>query len=250
MAAETLRPDEALSHADCVPDFGHVEAWVFDLDNTLYDLSAGSLAVVEQRICSFVQRHCNLPRDEAFALQKAYYLRYGNTLAGLMAHHGANPDDYLAYVNDVDVSLVPVDARLAPALARLPGRRFIFTNNCGRYAMRVLNRLGIAHLFNDVWDIRTVDFTPKPNPAAYHNVIGRAGIAPSRAAMFEDMSVNLGPAHALGMTTVHVAPPGAYAPASKNAAQSTGGPTDAKHIHHYTDDLPHFLSSLEVAKLP
>ena len=115
-----------------LPALAHIDTWIFDLDNTLYEQREGLLADVEQRITSFVQRQSGLPRDEAFALQKTYYHRYGNTLAGLMAHHGASPEDYLAYVNDVDVSTLPVDARLKPALTRLPGRRFIFTNNCRR----------------------------------------------------------------------------------------------------------------------
>ena len=216
-------------------DFSHVEDWIFDLDNTLYEQREGVLKVVESRICRFVQRHCELPEHEAFALQKTYYHRYGNTLAGLMAHHGADPEDYLAYVNDVDVSTLPVDARLKPALERLPGRRFIFTNNCRRYAERVLKRLDIADCFDDVWDIRTVGVAPKPDPAAYAAVVDKCAVNVRRAAMFEDSPANLKPAHELGMKTVYVASPTA-APAGTH-----------DHIHHYTDDLPVFLSSLKVA---
>ncbi len=41
-------------------------------------------------------------------MQKDYYKRYGTTLRGLMEEHGIAPDDFLAYVHDIDHS--PVEA--------------------------------------------------------------------------------------------------------------------------------------------
>src|SRR5262249_15269109 len=132
--------------------------------------------------------------------------------------------------NDVDVGMLPIDPRLAPAIARLPGRRFVFTNNCRNYAERVLKHLGLAPSITDIWDIRAIEFAPKPDPKSYAGIIAKGGIVPERAAWFEDISHNLEPAHALGMTTVYVGPV----------------PADHPHIHHYTNDLPHFLESIEV----
>src|SRR5690348_10361580 len=84
------------------PDFRHVEAWVFDLDHTLYRLDDPAAKEVEERICRFVQRHLGLPRDEAYGVQKKYLREYGITLAGLMKHHGVDPDAYHAEINDID----------------------------------------------------------------------------------------------------------------------------------------------------
>ena len=52
------------------------------------------------------------------------------------------------------------------ALARLPGRRFVFTNGCRNHAARILERLKLGHLFEQVGDIRTIGFVPKPGRAA------------------------------------------------------------------------------------
>src|SRR5262249_24979726 len=139
------------------------------------------LGKVENRIGTFIERHLGLQRDEAYRLQKAYFVKYGNTLVGLMHYHGIEPEDYLAFVNDIDVTSLPVDPRLRPAIARLPGRRFVFTNNCVNYAQRVLKHLELDDLVTDVWDIRSLGFKPKPDPDAYQTIIRLGGFAPQRA---------------------------------------------------------------------
>src|SRR5580693_3100661 len=123
------------------PDFRHVECWVFDLDHTLYRMGIATMRATEERICRFVQRHLALPRDEAYAIQKKYLREYGITLAGMMKHHGVDPDAYHDAINDIEALALTPDETLRAALARLPGRRFVFTNNCGRFARAVLSRL-------------------------------------------------------------------------------------------------------------
>ena len=46
-------------------------------------------------------------------------------------------------------------------MARLPGRRFVFTNGCRNHAARILERLELGDLFDEVWDIRTIGFRPQ-----------------------------------------------------------------------------------------
>ena len=216
------------------PDFRHVQGWIFDLDNTLYPADGGLMDVLEGRIRGFVQRELGLEPAEAWALQKRYFREHGTTLAGLMRHHATEPEAYLSYVNDVDVSGLAPNPELLAALSRLPGERYLFTNNCGRYAERVLNQLGVAHLFADIWDVRVMGFTPKPARAAYDAVVLRSKIPAAAAAMFDDLIGNLEAAHRLGMTTVWLRKPG----------QVQSG---AAHIHHEIDDLISFLQSIEVA---
>ena len=213
-------------------DFRDVECWIFDLDNTLYAWDANLHGAIEERICLFVQREMGLDKGRAWELQKTYYREFGTTLSGLMQHHGTNAEDYLAFVNDLDLSEITDEPRLVAGLARLPGRRFIFTSNCGHHAMRVIEKLGIAHLFEDIWDIRTTAFVSKPHRCAYDAVIGKDNIAPQRTAMFDDIIANLHVPHQLGMATVwlrHARPSASLA-----------------HVHHQTDDLSRFLQIIEV----
>jgi len=216
------------------PDFRHVETWVFDLDHTLYRMDVPTMREVEERICRFVQRHLDLPRDAAYTIQKQYLRDYGITQAGMMKHHGVDPDIYHAEINDIEALALAPDAALRAALKRLPGQKFVFTNNCGRFASDVLTRLAIDDLFDDILDIRALGYIPKPARTAYETVLARAACAPDRIALFDDRACNLEPAHALGMTTVWL----------DHGAAAT--PEESACIRYRTRDLTAFLGSVAI----
>ena len=223
------------------PDFRHVESWIFDLDNTLYPASSDLFAQVDARMTAFVQALLGLSADDARRLQKTYYRDHGTTLNGLMRMHGVDPEDYLAFVHAIDLTVLVPDRSLGAAIARLPGRRYVFTNGCRNHAARVLERLALDGLFDDIWDIRTVGYRPKPDVDGYRFVLEQSSIQPARAAMFEDAARNLVPAHALGMTTVWL----------KNGSMwSKQGPEhpvpEARHIHYEIEDLPEFLQTIRI----
>jgi putative hydrolase of the HAD superfamily len=216
------------------PDFRHVRTWVFDLDHTLYRLEAGATKDVEERICRFVQRHLELPRDEAWAVQKKYLHEYGITLAGLMKHHDVDPDLYHAEINDIDALGLAPDDELRAALRRLPGPKLVFTNNCGKFAREVLVRLAIDDLFAEILDIRALGYVPKPARGAYDRVVARAPGAPPSFALFDDRACNLEPAHALGMTTVWL---------SNGTSVTT---EESAFIDFETGELSAFLQSIRI----
>ncbi|HEY2032610.1 MAG TPA: pyrimidine 5'-nucleotidase [Rhizomicrobium sp.] len=224
------------------PDFRHVRTWVFDLDNTLYPSSCDLFGQIDAKMSAYMQNLLKLPPDEARRLQKAYYHEHGTTLNGLMKVHHIDAEDYLAFVHDIDLSVLTPDPALCAALLRLPGRKFVFTNGCVNHADRVLHKLDLTGQFEEIWDIRTIGFQPKPDAAAYRTVLARAGSDGRQAAMFEDIARNLVEAKALGMTTVWL----------KNGSDwSKQGPTlpvaQPHHIDYETDDLAAFLQSIRVA---
>ena len=63
-------------------------------------------------------------------------------------------------------------------LQRLPGRRLVFTNAGQRYADRVLDKLGVDDLFEDVFHIEAANFIPKPMPDTFAALIARHSIDP------------------------------------------------------------------------
>ena len=223
-------------------DFRHVEDWIFDLDNTLYRADSRIFDQIEARMAAYVERLLGVERDEARRIQKAYYREHGTTLNGLIRIHGVDPEDFLDCVHDIDLESLAPDPVLNAALDRLPGRRFVFTNGCRRHAARVLGRIGLSAHIDEVWDIRTTAFTPKPFDAAYANVVEQAKLAPERAAMFDDLKRNLVPARALGMTTVWI---------DTGSVWSTQGPdlpaADEAQVDHTTTDLSEFLSAIRIA---
>ncbi len=186
------------------PDFSHVRDWIFDLDNCLYPASAGLFALIDERMGAYIQRLLSCDADEARRVQKHHFHTHGTTLAGLMQEHRIDPHDFLGDVHDIPLDRVAADQRLAAALGRLPGRKFVFTNGDAPYARRVLEALGIHAHFDELHDIHASELRPKPNPHGYQLLCERFGIDPACAMLVDDMAQNLAPAKKLGMTTVWV----------------------------------------------
>ncbi|WP_284165079.1 pyrimidine 5'-nucleotidase [Frigidibacter sp. SD6-1] len=208
--------------------FQHVTTWVFDLDNTLYPPEVRLFDQIEVRMTDYVMRTIGVDRAEADRLRGHYWATYGTTLAGLMREHGADPGPYLTEVHEIDFSVLSPDAGLARGIARLPGRKIVYTNGSAPYAERVIAARGLAGLFDAIYGIEHAGFRPKPEQAAFEAVFALDGTDPARAAMFEDDTRNLAAPHAMGMRTVHVAP----------------APAPAGHIHFHTTDLAAFLARL------
>ena len=224
------------------PDFSHVSTWVFDLDNTLYPAHCNLFKQIDTRMTQFIQDRFDIPHEKARFIQKDYYARYGTTLSGLMKEHSVAPEDFMDFVHDIDLQAVDENETLAAIISSLPGEKYIFTNGSVKHADNVVGKLGLAGLFDDVFDIAAAGFTPKPHRETYEKFIKRHQVSPNEAAMFEDLAHNLEAAHALGMTTVLVTSQAAWLddePIEKRPAK----PDDVHdHVHHQTDDLTAFLS--------
>jgi len=188
----------------------------------------------------YISKTFELPLERARSLQLAYYRQFGTTLAGLMQIHKLPPEPFLEYVYDIDVSGILESPQLAAAIARLPGRRLIFTNGSRRHAESIINRLGISELFDGICDIAALDYVPKPARTAYDRLLKLHAITAPRAAIFEDLPHNLEIAHALGMTTVLVCPDKMDHPARVKIDDWHNLPP---YIDHMTGELVTFLNS-------
>lgn len=213
-----------------------IETWIFDLDNTLYPASADLFPQISARMGAFIAARFELDAPAATALQKQLFRTHGTTLRGLMVEHKVDPHEFMDYVHNIDLSGLARDQRLAAALAALPGRKLIFTNGSRRHAARIVAHLGLPDAFAGIFDIADAGFVPKPGPEAYYGLIERFGIDPRRAAMVEDMAVNLQPAAILGMITVLVETVNDWARPAP----------DADWIDHRTDDLAAWLAGVPV----
>lgn len=225
--------------------FGHVEAWVFDLDNTLYSGHCDLFPQIDRRMGEFIARSLDLPIEEAQTLRKTYYFEHGTTLAGLVRVHGVSPHEFLDYVHDIDLSAVLPAPELVSAIAALPGRKFVFTNASRGHAERVMARLGLDASFEDIFDIHALEYIhPKPAREAFERFIKAHGVSPREAAMFDDLPANLETAHAIGMTTVLVDCPLTEHPQHQAIVDWTELPA---HVHHRTDALAPFLTAIGTA---
>jgi len=217
--------------------FDKVEDWVFDLDNTLYPASSRLFDLISLRMTAFIAEYFDIAPDAAHARQKEFYMRYGTTLRGLMVEHDVDPAPFLDYVHQIDLGLVPADPGLADRLARLPGRKLIFTNASRIHAERVMDRIGIAHHFDDIFDIVSADYIPKPSPAGYEMLLRLYGVAGDTACMIEDLAINLKPAKALGMKTV-------WLTGEIDWARPKAGNAIPDYIDHVAGDLGEWLDGV------
>jgi putative hydrolase of the HAD superfamily len=235
-----------MSPARPVPrDFGEVETWVFDLDNTLYPHHVNLWQQVDERIRNYIAGFLKIAHEDAFRLQKDYYKRYGTTLRGMMIEHGMTPDDFLDYVHQIDYSPLEPNAALGAAIEKLPGRKLILTNGTTGHAAAVLSRLGLQNHFEHVFDIVAAELEPKPSSLTYERFLKAHAVDADRTAMFEDLARNLAVPHDLGMTTVLVVPAGTRA-VLREAWELEG--RDAAHVHHVTDDLAGFLQAIAATR--
>ena len=222
-------------------DFGHVETWVFDLDNTLYPHHLNLWQQVDERIRDYIARYLKVTQEEAFRLQKDYYKRYGTSMRGLMTEHGMEPDDFLDFVHQIDHSPLTPNAALGTAIEHLHGRKLILTNGTRRHADAVLARLELERHFDGVFDIVAAELEPKPSPQTYDRFLKAHNVDAARTAMFEDLARNLVVPHALGMTTVLVVPEHTRE-VFREDWELEG--REAPHVDHVTDDLVGFLEAV------
>ncbi len=222
--------------------FGHVETWVFDLDNTLYPAECDLFAQIDHRMGAFIAETLGLTLDDAHALRKQYYFEHGTTLAGLIRLHGVKPHDFLDYVHDIDLDVVDPSPELGAAIEALPGRKLVFTNGCRKHAERVTTKLGVRDLFEDIFDIHALEYVnPKPSLEGFNRFLAAHDIVAQRAALFDDLPHNLETAHALGMTTIWI------------DCRAMGRPEHVAHedwadlpdhIHHRTEALAPFVAAI------
>ncbi len=215
------------------PSLASVDCWIFDLDNTLYPPSANIMAAVEARMSLFIAQRLGVDDDESHRIRHGYFVEHGTTLAGLMKSGAAQPHEFLDFVHDVPLDTLSPDPALAAAIARLPGRKLVFTNADASYAGRVLAALGLGNAFDGMHDIHASDYIPKPDPAPYATMCARLGVEPTRAFFAEDMARNLAPAKAMGMRTLWL---------DNGTAHGQAGATDdvidfrAQSLNHWFQD--------------
>ncbi|MUO79915.1 pyrimidine 5'-nucleotidase [Agrobacterium vitis] len=224
-------------------DFTHIRDWVFDLDNTLYPHHINLFAQIDRNMTTYVADLLQMEPDEARVLQKRYYHEHGTTLAGLMAHHGVDPNDFLEKAHAIDYSALLPDTALGEAIKALPGRKFIFTNGTVEHAEAAARALGILDHFDDIFDIVAAAYLPKPASQTYDTFTRLKQIDTGQAAMFEDLPRNLVVPKALGMKTVLLVPRNLETVVLESWERMDSDEGHA-HVDYATDDLACFLGSL------
>lgn len=209
--------------------FNHVDTWVFDLDNTLYEAESHVFVEMLKKSTAFIAQHFGISLEEANALRKDYFTKYGASWRGLMLEHDVPPHDIIQHMHDIDISPVIPCVITQDYVHRLPGRKIIFTNAPRHFADRMIRHLGLETHFDDIFTLEDAGYCPKPHIEAFKAFFEKYAIDPARTCMFEDSAPNLETAHSLGMTTVWI--------------HGESEPGDLPFVHHKTDRLHNWLVS-------
>ncbi len=182
--------------------------WLFDLDDTLHDAQTASMPHLHVSFGEYIERHLRLTREESDALRRRYWQRYGATLLGLVRHHGVRAAHFLEQTHRLPglEERLRASAHDRAALKRLRGRKYILTNAPRDYALRVLDGLRLAPLFDGILCIEDMVMfgahRPKPDARMFRHVAARLKVKLSDCVLVEDTLAHQKAAHGLGMRTV------------------------------------------------
>ena len=179
--------------------------WIFDLDNTMYDINLGLFKKISNRITDFIMSKYSLDIDQAKKIQKEYYLKYGLTLRGLIVEKKLEPEEFLDYVHDVEHPELEKNDQLISKIRILEGKKIIFTNATSKHAKKILKILELEHDFDQIIDIKDLEYIPKPDKRSYKKLLECLNLNKEnldKTIFFEDTIKNLIPAKELGITTV------------------------------------------------
>ena len=218
-----------------------IDTWIFDLDNTLYSADSGIFQQVHTLMSKFVSAHLNIDIKKATELQRKYYRQHGTTLRGLMDNHNVDPDHFLSEVHQLDYSIVGPNFKLNRELKKLKGRKIIYTNANRQHANDVLIRLELTNVFDEIFDIKTANYIPKPEASPYEQIISEFNIDPITTIMFDDIAKNLVPAKNVGFASVWIDV--GYENFSDDIAKSK------KYLDYETKDLSLFLDEVNKEKI-
>lgn len=176
------------------------------MDNTLHNAVPHIFPHINRAMTAYLQTHLGLEEAAATALRRHYWMRYGATLLGLMRHHGTDPRQFLRDTHPIDdlQRMVVREPQLRTVLARLPGRKFVFSNAPVHYSRAVLKTLCVADLFDGVFTIEHTRYRPKPDCYGFLRLTRTNHLRPRRCIMVDDTLCNLRTAKKLGMKTVWV----------------------------------------------
>jgi len=180
--------------------------WFFDLDNTLHDAQAHIFPSMNAQIGQYLMRRFNIGEADANAMRRGFWEKYGTTMEGLARHHGTSPAEFLWATHQFPelADMVVHENAVRHALARLPGRKIIYSNAPRHYVDEVVRTLGVARYFDAVYSIESTRYLGKPSVAGFRMLLRKHHLVAARCALVDDMLENLRTAKRLGLATVWV----------------------------------------------
>ncbi|XP_031093430.1 uncharacterized protein LOC115998097 [Ipomoea triloba] len=252
---------------------------LFDLDDTLYPLSAGLAAACLKNIGDYMVEKLGIEPAKIPDLCDLLYKNYGTTMAGLRAiGYDFDYDEYHSFVHGrLPYQNLKPDPVLRNLLLSLPYRKIIFTNADKVHSLKVLGILGLEDCFEGIICFETLNpiqkntisddaptsspeifdiighflrpnagselpKTPvvcKPSEAAIEKALEIAKIDPRRTLFFEDSVRNIQAGKRVGLDTVLVG----------KSQRVQGADYALESIHNLKEALPELWETEKVAEV-
>lgn len=204
-----------LSLTDQFNAAGNSAALVFDLDNTIVDISS-LYKQMEENYTAFLSRRLNISKQAAHAelidmLKHGYYIQ-----DEAFKRHGIPVGDTLVVSYDpsqLDFQKLVVDPNLKGVLDNINCDKYVLTNATSYYAEAVLAHLGLRDCFNGVSGIDAFNFHRKPHGRCYNAFENLYSLSQKEIHFFEDTPENLDAAYFIKGWKGHIVEGHRHAPA-------------------------------------
>jgi len=162
---------------------------LFDVDNTLYSARYGLEEAVTQRVREFVLLWMGPPQDENERIWREGYRRYGTTVEWMMQERGFTAfDEYQAFIHpEGEVDALLPDPELRSFLESLPCPCSVLTNAPRFHADRVIEKLKLEGVFQNIFDLVGNGREGKPKASVFRRVLDILELTPNEVLFVDDV---------------------------------------------------------------
>jgi len=162
---------------------------LFDLDNTLYSINRGIEDIFLRRLKEFTSSWLGIPWEECEPIWRAGLKTYGTTLEWLIEDKGFTAkDEYYAYIHpENEADSLKADPELRSFIESLPCRSSVLTNSPLFHAERIIKKLELEGVFQNVFAIEENGLKGKPHASFFYRALGCLGLQPGQALFIDDI---------------------------------------------------------------
>lgn len=178
---------------------------IFDLDNTLYPSCSAMDKGITRRMMNCVAAYFHVSYDEAVKIRAEKIQNFSTTLEWLRSEGLTDVEGYFASVHPpYEADEIDANPALRPFLEAIALPKIILTNAPSEHAERVLEKLNVRDLFDEICDIRSSGLLGKPYPQAFFRALEKCGGTIDDTIFLDDMQKYTDGFAALGGTAVLV----------------------------------------------
>lgn len=144
---------------DSITNVPKYECLLFDMDDTLYPLSAGINLACRKNIQDYMRECLKIEESKVPQMCVDLYKEHGTTMAGLkVLGYEVDNDEYHSYAHGrLPYDTLKPDPALRNLLHSMPQRKIIFTNADEAHVAKVLSKLGLEDCFEEIICFETLN---------------------------------------------------------------------------------------------